>query len=538
MGDLPSRPEVGPAALPRPRGAPWRPPPALARPASAEPAAGAPNHALTNLRPFLSVAAIGLLGAHLAFSREAFALPLRLLFALPGLLILAELDRYLATARRTELPFNVIGLIYFYISFSFPSFFDIKFVDISGPVTFTEQARSSTAIAVALGAFCLYAGMRAGEVCATQLRPLMLGLLPPSRLPSGFGRAVFTYSAVVCVFDAILTTAPGLIPPSLYLFLVFTVSMELAMALPIVSPEFFRGAWERFTAPALMLIGWAFGLFRGNLEPVFRLGMPFVGARWAYARKLSLGLLAAGAMIYMIFQPVKHDYRSQVWGRQEAATYSDRLDAWSSAFGTFFSRDANEDKVEESTVGRIAELDAVMHAFDMLPGQVQFIDGAGWVTILTGSIPRFIWKDKPITKDSFEQQYAHIFHRQTAEGARSTAILLPLLVDGYWNFGWPGIIFACAVVGLWVGICQKLWSGDHWALNAAGIAVLSRLNIQAHLGAVYNGLFQSIAGLIIACWSIYALAALISPKRDGEPAGQPVAQRGGARRPQGQRPAR
>jgi hypothetical protein len=541
MPEVPEVPEVPEAVARAPsrrtaltgrRSAPMRSPRPRTPP---EPPAEASAHALTKLRPFLSVVAIGLLGAHLALAREAFTMPIRLLFALPGLFVLAELDRYLATARRSELPFNVVGLIYFYIPFSFPVFFDIKFFDISGPVSFTEHARSSAAIAVALGVLCLYAGMRAGEVCAPQVRPLMLGLLPSPRMPSGFPHAVLACGALVIAFEGVRTTSPGSIPPTLHLFLFSTLSVELAMGLPIVSSELFRGRWDRFTAPALMLIGWSFGLIRGNLEPVFRLGMPFVGARWAYARKFSISLLAAGAMIYVVFQPIKQDFRSQVWGREEAATYSDRLDAWSKAFDNFFSRDSNQDKVEESTIGRIAELDAVMHAFDMVPGQVQFIDGAGWVSILTGPIPRFIWRDKPVTQDSFEQQYARIFHRQTEEGARSTAILLPLLVDGYWNFGWPGVMFVCSAIGLWVGICQKLWSGDHWALNAAGVAVLSRLNIQGHLGGVYNGLFQSIVGIVIACWSVYAVAALISPKFDGAPSGPPVPQRGGAPRAAGRR---
>ncbi len=155
----------------------------------------------------------------------------------------------------------------------------------------------------------------------------------------------------------------------------------------------------------------------------------------------------------------------------------------------------------------------MIHAFDMLPGQVQFLDGEGWLVILIGPIPRLIWPDKPTTRDMAEQRYATIFHRQTEEGARTTAIVLPLIVDGYWNFGWPGIAFACTAMGLWVGICQKLWSGGHWALDAMGIANLSRLTVHAHLNGVYGGLFQSTVGLFVACWAIYWAAGLVSPKR-------------------------
>jgi hypothetical protein len=461
------------------------------------------------VKQWLGLAAVVLVLAHLSFSRDQFSLTMRFLLAIPGLLFFWELHRYLREDVKRELPFNVLGLLYFYIPFSFPAFFNLDFFDIAGPVTFTEQARSSASIAIAVGSLCLFGGIRAGEVIGRGLRPGAIRLVPPATLPAAFPRAVLWYVGLNILVAMIYVSAPGLVPAVLATPLTVIVCFEIAMGLVLPRPELFNGKWSRYTAVGLMMIGWSAGLIRGVLEPVFRLGSPFFAGLWAFNRKVSFGLLVCGIGIYLLFQPVKSDFRTQVWGRAQTS-YGERVEAWGFAFNNFFSRDDTQDKVQDSAVGRVSELDPVMHAFDMLPGQVQSLNGSGWVQILTAPIPRLIWRDKPTTRENAEQRYAIVFHRQTEEGARSTAILLPLLVDGYWNFGWPGIVFACSMVGLWVGVCQKLWSAHHWAIEAMGVAQFSRLIVHGHLGAIYSGLYQYLTGLLIACWGVYWLAGLLS----------------------------
>jgi hypothetical protein len=218
--------------------------------------------------------------------------------------------------------------------------------------------------------------------------------------------------------------------------------------------------------------------------------------------------------VYLIFQPIKHDFRSAVWRARDTASisYSDRIDAWVTAFTDFWVRDTRqtEDEAKDSTIGRLSELDPVLHAIDVVPIRVQPLEGKGWLPILTSPIPRIIWRDKPTTSTLLEQRYAVVFRRQTEQGARGTAILLPLLVDGYWNFQWLGIPIACFMMGLWVGACQKIFSGPHWALRAMGVAHLARLVAQGPVAGVYSGLFQHVTGLILACWLVYGVAKALS----------------------------
>lgn len=504
----PERPAAGellaPAGLrPRPRRPFVRTPPRLPLPS--------PERAEQTLgvTQWIGLGAIILLLTHLLFSRAEFTLPVRFLLAIPGLLLFWELHRFLTADEKRTLPFNVFGLVYFYIPFSLPAFTSVEFFDISGPVTFTDQARFSGGMAVAAGSLCLYGGIRVGEVVGLSLRPAMVSLSPPRELPPAFPRAVLWYCGLNVLLAMVYISAPSLIPGSMAMLLTVTICFELAMGFAIARADLFRGPWSRHMVLGLLVVGWAGGLIRGVLEPIFRLGMPFLAGRWAFARKVSFGLLASGAAIFLLFQPIKHDFRAQIWGREQVG-YGERVEAWGRAMNNLLSRDDSQEKAQDSAVSRVAELDAVMHAFDMLPGQVQSLEGAGWLPILTAPIPRLIWRDKPTTQDGAEQRYAVVFRRQTEEGARTTAVMMPLLVDGYWNFGWPGILFACSMVGLWVGFCQKVWSAGHWALDAMGIAQFSRLTVHAHLGAIYTALFQSMGGLLLACWGIYWLAGLLS----------------------------
>src|SRR5262245_33934543 len=103
------------------------------------------------LQPVLMVAAFFLVGAHLGFSRPEFEPISCALFALPGLLTLAEFWRYYRNEERKELPFNVLALLQYWITFVFPSFFQLEFFDLNGPVAFTDSSRLSGSIAVSGG---------------------------------------------------------------------------------------------------------------------------------------------------------------------------------------------------------------------------------------------------------------------------------------------------------------------------------------------------------------------------------------------------
>ena len=119
---------------------------------------------VVKLSPILTMAAVFLVAAHAFLARTQLDPIARLLLSIPGVILLGEGYRYAKNPGDRELPANVIGLVYYYVAFSFPAFFEMIFYDMRGPVAFSERAYSLGSAAVAMGGLFLYGGMRAGEL--------------------------------------------------------------------------------------------------------------------------------------------------------------------------------------------------------------------------------------------------------------------------------------------------------------------------------------------------------------------------------------
>ncbi len=493
------------------------PPPRRPAPRAAQRAEGE----IPWLKPALPLGGFLLFGAHLALGRADFSLAHRALVAVPLIPLFWEAHRYHKVLRRLELPMGVYALLIYYVTFSFSGFVSTTFYDVIGPVTFTDDARLLGTAAVALGSIMIYLGFLAGERLGTRLQPLMIRVSPPAEVPDGFVRGAVWYSILCLATTQFLLTFSAM-PPSISAIVSLTFSYAFGIGITVAKPEAFRGPRSRYVGTALLFFGGVGGLLRGMLEPVIRLTATTIAARWAFLRRFSRSFVIGAVAVYLIFQPIKAEYRAQIWttrGSADAAGYSERVNAWTTAFEHFWSgRDAGED-TQNAAVGRLVELDPIIHAFMLLPGRVQFAEGSGWLSILYAPIPRLLWANKPTT-DDFEQHYSVVFNRQNSTGARSTSILLPLIVDGYWNFGWPGIVFVTLAVGLWVGVCQKMYAVKHWAIQAMGVAQLSQLVITGSLAITYSGITQGIIGPILSAWLVYLLARFLSVKQTFNAAGQ------------------
>lgn len=464
---------------------------------------------ISNLSYF---AAAAIIAAHLLFAVEEHAFPVRVLTAIPGVILVLEGRKFLKD-EAGDLPFVVLALVQYYAVFCLGIFFELKFFDVSGLVWFTQDARLSGAAAVALGAVCIWAGARVGRHVGKDARPWATKVLPPTRVPAEWDSALFLFTAACIGLTLVQLLFPGIVPPALELPVSYALPIELAIGFMIVVPPRRLGDRAGQIAFGFLL---ALGMLKGNLELIFRAGIAYIAGRWAVARTISIRIAVAVVTLYVLLQPVKGTYRAQVWAPAartgQTVGIIDRVSAWGTAFGAYFSDREAPTESDTGAMARLSELGSVMHAFQVLPGRVEFLDGQGFVPILYAPIPRFIWPNKPTTRDTV-QRYGIVFGRQTEEGARSTAVNLPLLVEGYWNFGWPGIALVTAALGFWVGLSQKVFTGDHWALRATGIANITGLTVAGPIVYVYGTVFQTLTGRTAVCWGIFWLATLLSKKR-------------------------
>lgn len=446
---------------------------------------------------------------HLVFGRTDFDLSHRVLAVIPLFPLLWEIHRFHKVPRGTQLPFAVYAMLMNYVTFSFPALFNTVFTDQSGPVSFSEEVRFQGTAAVALSSLVIYGGILLGEIVGRALRPWLIRVSPPAAVLTTFPHAVGLY-ALGCLVAAQSVTLGTHYPTAVNVLITMSFSITYVIGATLALPSMFRGPWSRYLVGVVVTLGILSGLLRGVLEPLFRLTTTILAARWAHLRRFSLATVVAMIAIYTVLQPAKAQFRAQTWivrGDEQTAGYSARISAWTSAIeGIWTGRKA--DSTGDAAVNRFLELDPVLHAFTMLPGRVRPANGEAWVNILYSPIPRLVWPDKPTSSD-LALNYGVAFRLQSELGARTTSILLPLLVDGYWNFGWPGIVFVSLLAGLWVGVCQTMYADDHWALKASAVAQFSLISITGSFALLYAGITQQILGTILASWMVYGFMKLL-----------------------------
>jgi hypothetical protein len=467
---------------------------------------------------FTGLAILIIVGAHVVLGIDDDPIVMRVLLAVPAVLFVLEVRRYLRSEAR-ELPFLPLVLLQFYTAFGFAVFFDLPFYDLGGRVFFGPATRVAGGVAVALGALSLSAGARLGMRLGGELRGALKRVLPPDTRPSRWDDALYVYAGA-CVLAAVLTTFfTQAIPVSLSLAVFYMFPLEMALGLAVLRPP--RALGQR-AGQIILAIGVAMGVLRGQLEPVGRTCVAFISVRWVVTRKIAIGIIMAMVALYVVLQPAKHRYREQVWGHaaktNEELGVSGRLDAWEVSLADTFSGDATHAKEEGSSMSRLSELEATLHALEVVPGRVDYAYGESLMQLLYAPIPRLLWPDKPVSKDEVGQRYAVIFGRQTDQGAQTTAIGMSLLVEGYWNFGWIGIVLYSGAIGLLVGAWQRTFVGEHWALGTIGVAQIASVQASVPVVVIYGQLFQSLAGRLMGVWLIFLVAQILSKKaRRGVP---------------------
>jgi hypothetical protein len=473
---------------------------------------GLVQHALGHTlaqHPWLPIVAI--VAAHVVFGLEEFPLIARAFFAVPAVLFIEETRAYLTSPER-ELPFVPLAMLQFYVTFGMPVFFEGPFYDLRGPVFFSDAVRIEGGMIVALGGVSLWGGARIAKRFSRGLQVRVLSMLPPEQVGNGWDQAFYVFTALTLLAMGAIHFAANLIPGAIGMIINLTFTLEFCIGLATVRPPKPLG---RRAGTGLALIGILNGMLAGAIEPMARPIMSYVSAQWVATRRLAAGFITALVILFIVLQPIKGGYRAavgEITSRTgEEITLAGRLAAWEDSFSNIHS-DSSQSKDKPSALSRLSELSPVLNALVVIPSHVDYAYGATLGQILYAPIPRLIWPDKPDSKQEIGQRYAVIFGLQTEAGAQGTAYGMCLLFEAYWNFGWAGIPLFCGALGAYLGVQQRLFSGDHWALRAAGVAQLSFVGIAIPLVLVFGSLFQLVVSRFLAVWLMYWLVQSMSSK--------------------------
>lgn len=133
--------------------------------------------------------------------------------------------------------------------------------------------------------------------------------------------------------------------------------------------------------------------------------------------------------------------------------------------------------------------------------KISYSYGKTYYPLPTKFIPRAIWPGKP--EENMGQYFGHRYKFIQDEDL-TTSVNLPLIVEGYMNWGWFGIVFSAMFVGIVLRFLLELWIGESGATGNVilGMVVVMNMVLQeVNLSLVFGGLLYG--GLVY--WSLEAL---------------------------------
>lgn len=424
---------------------------------------------------------------------------LRAIGAIPGSLAVRFGARYLREGVAARLPFIEYALLQAYVSWGLPT--------ITGAVTGTVARSDGVELALyamVLSVFVMLVGYRAGLRTARAAGVLVRAWLPPGAKVD-VGIAIYPWIALV-----IVVSAGGVAQlPEEYRYIgtvLGSCQPVLAyLAVQAVDRPKRRGVLIAVTA-LIAIAGLSTGMMEAALRPVLVYGFLDL----VLFKRISTRMVVLFAAAAIAITPVKLVYRQLTWtepGQRYAMSVGMFVSNWAAAFeeawGAGGSLPINH---VDALASRLSELPVVAVTFDRVPDVIPYEKGEQWAQLIWAPLPRALVPEKPNYTEIFNNRFSVEFGFQTREGTRTSTMCFPLLADGYWNFGWFGVIFVSLFVGGLLALFSHAIPVDRWAGVALAVTFIADLHVNDSFGAQLLGVFQRLVGVAILCWAIYAIA--------------------------------
>ena len=169
-----------------------------------------------------------------------------------------------------------------------------------------------------------------------------------------------------------------------------------------------------------------------------------------YYKKVQIIFASTICVFYFLFNPVKMEYRSIVWGVEQDKSLSSMINnsalflslAYEYVDRMGYSSDFSVSQMDSmARINHIFEFAAVI---DETPNRIPYWGGETYKPLVTMFIPRIIWQNKPEEKvgQSFGHRYGFINPTDDV-----TSWNLPWITEMYANFGSVGVVFGMTLVG-------------------------------------------------------------------------------------------
>jgi hypothetical protein len=460
-----------------------------------------------------------LLGLHTFNDSSGCSLSQRLLGALLGVLAIYGVWRYWRYKLFHRLPIVEFALLEMYIFFGMHTVLDSMQRGASVGAAEVTAALIACLVFVA----CSLVGALGGGWAGVALRPKIA-----KWLPADLGRGSRALIPFWVGLVALANTGAIWVLPSALRYPI-TVMADVSGLLVFIAIHRESGQEEpgRMRSRELLLVAaiiGAAGFVSGMLEQVLRPLAVAILLVLLLSRRVPVAWLATGLALFILFNPAKHIFRAnQEWAsfdKEHVEATKDQLmvdplraaESWQDAIEASWFGNVDTTRNTRTTTDRLNYLTGVARTIDYTGSRVPFDNGSRWWLIPESFVPRFLSPNKPLMTREFNDRYNYLFGLQTAYGSRRTTVALPIIADGYWNFGWPGVVVLATIAGFYWGLVANLWQRDHWGLCWLAIA-LFRDCVASSLYGYLGGLPATIVGVGVAAWVLVILVNLLPERR-------------------------
>lgn len=305
--------------------------------------------------------------------------------------------------------------------------------------------------------FLFAAGRSAGSTARAATN--FYSLFPDAELLGS--RQVLFYTLVVAVVTTVTTLRSDAVPANIRHFVDVVFQPYLVIPLLLFLGYRRNSRLLRWTAMVFTVYIALFGLVRGMLSEIIGPLYVFAMGHAAFGRRgINYRWVTAGIVIFAVLQPVKGNYRELTWNAADWNTVEaiggfggavDRLGYWVPAFEKFLADPFASEQAVSATTRRFSGLLQLAHMIDWVPSRIPYKHGEGFSSTLASFVPRFLWPGKPLSTVLYDR-YAIDFGYADWSQVTSTTTGLLMVEEGYWDFGYVGVLLYAAIFGLTIKV--------------------------------------------------------------------------------------
>jgi len=420
----------------------------------------------------------------------------RALGSMSGMAMALFCGLYLAKSKFHRLPFLEFGLIQIYVFWGLPTLF----ADMTQRFPVHSRGITTGLFAVALFTAALVLFYPLGKWLGGKAQPIFNKFYPGEMGP-GMDLIYWPWLALTMFGNTGLITR---LPISLrHPFVALSTYFPLLGYTAILSQ---REKAKAFLFPLatvlLALSGMISGRMRYVLLPILIAGVIFLVSKRRFPWRMT-GILL---FLFVLLQPAKLAYRSVAWGGDEyRQSFDVELTAarWYEAILTTWSPEEGVEDSQQSITTRLNLLAPIAIVFELVPGIIPHVGTSHWKLLLVSPIPRALYPDKPNFTEAINNHYSLTFGIQDEKHVGASTAAFPLVSDGYWCFGWPGVAFVAMVVGLMLGFNTRCFDLRNWTGLSFSLIMFAEMRPTSNLVGLLGGQFQRVTGLLLICWGIW-----------------------------------